>query len=82
MKLRLSILAAGIAATALALPVQAQFAERTIRLSNGVNQEHPVGNGVAKMAACTAEKSGGKKARGLRIPTPREVEHGRVASVA
>jgi tripartite ATP-independent transporter DctP family solute receptor len=38
----------------------AQFAERTIRISNGVNQEHPVGNGVAKMTACLAEKSGGK----------------------
>ena len=60
MKFRLSLLAAGIAAAALALPVEAQFTERTIRLSNGVNQEHPVGNGVAKMAACAAEKSGGK----------------------
>src|SRR5512137_1491973 len=60
MKFRLSLIAAGMAAAALALPAQAQFAERTIRLSNGVNQEHPVGNGVAKMAACAAEKSGGK----------------------
>lgn len=39
---------------------QAQFAERTIRVSNGVNQDHPVGNGVAKMTACLATKSGGK----------------------
>jgi TRAP-type transport system periplasmic protein len=38
----------------------AQFAERTIRVSNGINQEHPVGNGVAKMTSCLAEKSGGK----------------------
>jgi TRAP-type transport system periplasmic protein len=38
----------------------AQFADRTIRVSNGVNQEHPVGNGVAKMASCLAQKSGGK----------------------
>lgn len=38
----------------------AQFAERTIRVSNGVNQEHPIGNGVAKMTACLTEKSGGK----------------------
>ena len=29
----------------------AQFAERTIRISNGVNADHPVGNGVTKMAA-------------------------------
>jgi TRAP-type transport system periplasmic protein len=39
---------------------QAQFAERTIRISNGVNQEHPVGNGVAKMAACAAQRSGNR----------------------
>ena len=39
---------------------QAQFADRTIRVSNGVNQDHPVGNGVAKMTACLATKSGGK----------------------
>jgi tripartite ATP-independent transporter DctP family solute receptor len=39
---------------------QAQFADRTIRVSNGVNADHPVGNGVAKMTACLAQKSGGK----------------------
>ena len=60
MKFRSTLLAAGVAAAVLALPVQAQFAERTIRLSNGVNQEHPVGNGVAAMNACVGEKSGGK----------------------
>mgnify|MGYP003520292660 FL=1 len=38
MKFRLSLLAAGLAAAALALPAQAQFTERSIRLSNGVNQ--------------------------------------------
>ncbi|MFM8546341.1 MAG: TRAP transporter substrate-binding protein [Betaproteobacteria bacterium] len=46
--------------TVLAAPAQAQFAERTIRVSNGVNQDHPVGNGVAKMTACLTQKSGGK----------------------
>jgi len=60
MKFRHSILAAGVAAALLAQPAAAQFTERTIRLSNGVNQEHPVGNGVAKMNACVGEKSGGK----------------------
>jgi tripartite ATP-independent transporter DctP family solute receptor len=60
MKFRNSLLAAGIAAAIFAIPAQAQFAERTIRMSNGINQEHPVGNGVAKMNACTLEKSGGK----------------------
>ena len=44
----------------LAAPAQAQFAERTIRMSNGINQDHPVGNGVAKMTACVTQKSGGK----------------------
>ncbi|MGL5448347.1 MAG: TRAP transporter substrate-binding protein [Rhabdaerophilum sp.] len=39
---------------------QAQFVDRTIRVSNGVNQDHPVGNGVTKMTACLATKSGGK----------------------
>ena len=50
-------LAIGAALTA---PAQAQFADRTIRVSNGINQDHPVGNGVAKMNACVAQKSGGK----------------------
>lgn len=39
---------------------QAQFAERTIRVSNGVNAEHPVGNGIKVMTECLAGKSGGK----------------------
>jgi tripartite ATP-independent transporter DctP family solute receptor len=43
-----------------AAPASAQFAERTIRVSNGITQEHPVGNGVAKMTACLSQKSGGK----------------------
>lgn len=33
---------------------------RTIRVSNGVTEDHPVGAGLAKMAACAAEKSGGR----------------------
>jgi tripartite ATP-independent transporter DctP family solute receptor len=41
-------------------PAHAEFKERTIRVSNGINQEHPVGNGVAKMSSCLAAKSGGK----------------------
>ncbi|WP_236025092.1 TRAP transporter substrate-binding protein [Arenibaculum pallidiluteum] len=59
-KLALAI-AAGIGlGVAAAGPAMAQFQERTIRVSNGVNQDHPAGNGVAKMAACAAERSGGK----------------------
>lgn len=44
---------AGLAAPAAAQP-------RTIRVSNGVTEDHPVGAGLAKMAACAAEKSGGR----------------------
>ena len=60
MKFALRTLAAACAAAVLAAPAAAQFTERTIRVSNGVNEDHPVGNGVAKMTACLADKSGGK----------------------
>ncbi|MDO8773806.1 MAG: TRAP transporter substrate-binding protein [Burkholderiaceae bacterium] len=39
---------------------QAQFQERSFKVSNGVSKEHPMGNGLAKMGACTLAKSGGK----------------------
>ena len=42
----------------------AQFQERNFRVSNGVSKEHPMGTGLAKMGACTLEKSGG----GFAIP--------------
>jgi tripartite ATP-independent transporter DctP family solute receptor len=48
------------AALLAALPAQAQFQDRTLRLSVPVPKEHPQGNGVAKMSACTLDKSGGK----------------------
>ncbi|UUZ62022.1 TRAP transporter substrate-binding protein [Polaromonas sp. P1-6] len=38
----------------------AQFQERTIKVSNGVSKEHPMGNGLARMGSCTLAKSGGK----------------------
>lgn len=54
-------LAAGVAFTVFtALPASAQFSERNIRLSNGVNADHPNGKGVEKFRACLTEKSGGK----------------------
>jgi tripartite ATP-independent transporter DctP family solute receptor len=54
-------LVAGVAVTLLsALPAAAQFTERNIRLSNGVNEDHPNGKGVEKFKACLTEKSGGK----------------------
>ncbi len=56
----LAALSAAVATLLVAGPVHAQFSERTIRVSNGINQDHPVGNGVARMTACLTEKSGGK----------------------
>jgi TRAP-type transport system periplasmic protein len=54
-------LATGVALTLLStLPAAAQFTERNIRISNGVNEDHPNGKGVDKFKACLTEKSGGK----------------------
>lgn len=52
-----AIAAAGVFASTGAL---AQFAERTIKFSNGVNEDHPVGLGVKKMQEILKEKTGGK----------------------
>jgi tripartite ATP-independent transporter DctP family solute receptor len=60
MPLMKTALAAGVALAALTASASAQFTERTIRVSNGVNADHPVGNGLAKMNQCVGEKSGGK----------------------
>jgi tripartite ATP-independent transporter DctP family solute receptor len=38
----------------------AQFAERTIKFTNGVNEDHSVGVGVKKMQEVLAAKTGGK----------------------
>jgi TRAP-type transport system periplasmic protein len=38
----------------------AQFSERTIKFTNGVNEDHPVGLGVKKMQEVLAAKTGGK----------------------
>ncbi|HEX2137320.1 MAG TPA: TRAP transporter substrate-binding protein [Microvirga sp.] len=60
MSLMKTALAAGVALVALTAAASAQFTERTIRVSNGVNEDHPVANGLAKMNQCVAERSGGK----------------------
>jgi len=57
--IRLSALAFA-AATLVAGTAHAQYQERTFKVSNGVSKEHPMGNGLAKMGACTLAKSGGK----------------------
>ena len=43
-----------------AAPAFAQFQERTIKFTNGVNEDHPVGVGVKKMQEVLAAKTGGK----------------------
>jgi TRAP-type transport system periplasmic protein len=52
-------LAASLALTT-ALPALADIQTRTITVSNGVAETHPVGNGVEAMRACMTEKTGGK----------------------
>ena len=46
-------------AMALALPAAAQVSTRTITVSNGVAESHPVGNGVEAMRACITERTNG-----------------------
>ncbi|MCX2698239.1 TRAP transporter substrate-binding protein [Brucella pseudogrignonensis] len=41
-------------------PAQAEFKSRNIRVSNGINADHPVGDGIKAMQACLDEKSDGK----------------------
>ena len=50
-----------VAGTLLATPSAfAQFSERSIKLSNGVNEDHPVGAGIRRMQEVLNAKSGGK----------------------
>ena len=44
----------------LASGAMAQFSERNIKFTNGVNEDHPVGVGVKKMQEVLAAKTGGK----------------------
>ena len=50
-----------VAGTLLAIPSAfAQYSERNIKLSNGVNEDHPVGAGIRRMQEVLNAKSGGK----------------------
>jgi len=51
---------AAVLAMGVALPASADIQNRNIRMSNGVNADHPVGNGVTAMNECMSEKSDGK----------------------
>jgi TRAP-type transport system periplasmic protein len=53
-----ALIVAGTLFTASA--AMAQFSERNIKITNGVNEDHPVGAGVKKMQEVLAAKSGGK----------------------
>ena len=57
-----SIVAGGLAAvlmSGIAMPVYAQVSERTIRIANGIAEDHPVGDGVEAMKECIAERTDG-----------------------
>ncbi|MGY9046734.1 hypothetical protein P775_16645 [Puniceibacterium antarcticum] len=47
-------------ALAAASPAMADFKERTFRVSNGVNEDHPNSTGMKAMQVCLDEKTGGK----------------------
>lgn len=55
-----SLMLATALALVLAAPAHAQFQERTLRVSNTVTEIHAVGEGLAAMDACLAERSDGK----------------------
>ncbi len=57
---RTLVKAAASAPLVFAAPAMAQFSERTIKFTNGVNEDHPVGVGVKKMQEILAAKSGGR----------------------
>jgi len=58
---KLRSLAAVVATTLLATSAAlAQFSDRNIKMSNGVNEDHPVGAGVKKMQEILTARSGGK----------------------
>ncbi|GGA61279.1 TRAP transporter substrate-binding protein [Pelagibacterium lentulum] len=57
-----TFVATGLAATlmfSVALPAHAEISQRTITISNGVAEDHPVGDGVAAMTQCTTERTDG-----------------------
>lgn len=53
-------LVVGLAVIAMPLAAHAEIKNRTIRVSAGVNDDHPVAGGVKVMTQCLAERSGGK----------------------
>ncbi|WP_430512036.1 DctP family TRAP transporter solute-binding subunit [Pannonibacter phragmitetus] len=60
MKKLLLATTAVVFAVSASAPAFAEFNDRNMRVSNGINADHPVGNGINAMQACLDEKSGGK----------------------
>lgn len=60
MKKLLLATTAVVFAVSASVPAFAEFNDRNMRVSNGINADHPVGNGINAMQACLDEKSGGK----------------------
>ncbi|WP_417584857.1 DctP family TRAP transporter solute-binding subunit [Pelagibacterium sp.] len=50
---------AAVLAMSVALPASAQISDRTIRIANGIAEDHPVGDGVAAMTQCIADATDG-----------------------
>jgi len=50
----------GVALAAHTVSAHAQFQNRSFRVCNGVGKDHPMGDGLTAMGACTLEASGGK----------------------
>ena len=57
---RRTLVTLAVGALMAAAPAFAQFQDRTIKFTNGVNEDHPVGVGVKKMQEVLAAKTGGK----------------------
>ncbi len=47
-------------ACSIAAPAFAEYNDRNIRVSNGINADHPAGDGLKATQACLDEKTGGK----------------------
>ena len=47
-------------AVGFAAPASAEFQSRNIKVSNGINQDHPVGNGLKAVDECLQQKSNGQ----------------------
>ncbi|MFD2648865.1 TRAP transporter substrate-binding protein [Devosia albogilva] len=57
-----SLVTAGLTAALLATvasPAHAQISERTLRIANGIAEDHPVGDGVDAMTQCVDERTNG-----------------------